>query len=118
MTGLISWPGTDRRSATPPSESFHAACPATMLSKKSPGVGLVPVELEISRKASAKRAQALQQLVAQKLFGDSELVCGRDVNLDFVAFLQSQHLHDRGGQTGGEAIAPSCDPQGRLPGYA
>src|SRR5262245_61621761 len=84
----------------PPSISFSAlsalaASPEatysnTLVSKKLPGIGLVPVELEIRRQVSAEGAEPLQQLGAAGLARHAESAVASDMNLDLVAFLEAQ----------------------------
>src|SRR5216684_517962 len=52
--------------------SADATYNKTLVSKKLPGIRLVPIELEVGRKAPAEGAQALQQLFTPGLARDAE----------------------------------------------
>jgi hypothetical protein len=53
------------------------------VSKKLPGMRLVPIKLEIRRKAAAEGAQAFQQLLPSGLTSHEELTRSGGVNLGF-----------------------------------
>src|SRR5215471_11425128 len=80
-----------------------------LVSKKLPGIRLVPIELEIGGKAPAEGAQALQQLLATRLARDREVARIDDMDLDIVAFLQLERFDHRRRKADGEAVAPLCD---------
>ena len=57
------------------------------MSKKLPGIRLVPVELEVGGEATAEVAKAFQQLVAPGLARHAEPSPVSDVDFDLIAFL-------------------------------
>jgi hypothetical protein len=79
------------------------------VSKKLPGIRLVPIELEVRRQAPSKCTQPLQELVATGLAGHLQFTSIGDADLDIVAILQFQRLNDGGGKTNRKAVAPFCD---------
>src|ERR1700694_2331232 len=81
----------------------------TLVSKKLPGIRLLPVELEIGRKAPSKGAKPLQQFRAAGLARNGEFARVGDMDFDLIPFLEPQRLdHDRG-KAHGKAIAPFGD---------
>lgn len=68
------------------------------MSKKLPGIRLIPVELEFGRKAPAEFAQALQQLSAAGLARDGELTRVGGMDFDLVALFQRESLETRSGR--------------------
>src|SRR5829696_8997651 len=81
----------------------------TLVSKKLPGIRLVPVELEVGGEATAEGAKALQQLVASRLARNAELSSLRDVDFDLVAFLEAERFDHDGGKANRKAVPPFCD---------
>src|ERR1700688_3552940 len=84
----------------------------TLVSKKLPGIRLVPVELEIGGKAPSKGAKPLQQFRAAGLARDGEFPRAGDMDFDLVALLESQRRDHGGGKTDGETVAPFGDLHG------
>jgi hypothetical protein len=79
------------------------------VSKKSTGIRLVPVELEIGREATAKSAKAAQEFATIRFARNTELAHAGNMNLDLVAFLESQGFDDGCWKTNRQAISPFGD---------
>src|ERR1700751_3202173 len=60
----------------------------TLVSKKLPGIRLVPVELEVGRKAPAKSSKALHQLFTARLARHAELTFVGNMDFDLIALFQ------------------------------
>jgi hypothetical protein len=73
----------------------------TLVSKKLPGIRLVPVELEVGGKAPAKGAQTLQQLFTPGLAGHTELTRVGNMDFDLVALFELECVDDRSGKADG-----------------
>jgi hypothetical protein len=69
------------------------------MSKKLPGIRLVPVELEVGEKAPAKSAKALQQLVTPGLARHAELTPVGNMDFDLVALFQLERVDYSGVET-------------------
>src|SRR5947207_14089904 len=81
---------------------------------KSPGILLVPIELESVRKPAAEGTQTFEELVAAGLPGHGERLFIEHRQFDIVTVLQIEGFDDSGGKTDGEAVAPFCNPHVRL----
>src|SRR5438552_7747349 len=88
-----------------------------LVSKKLPGICLVPIELEVDGKAPAEGAQAPKQLLATGLACYREVARIDDMDLNVVAFLQLERFDNGRGKADGEAIAPFGDLHRTLRGY-
>src|ERR1700751_593327 len=60
----------------------------TLVSKKLPGIRLVPVKLEVGRKAPAKSSKALHQLFTARLARHAELTFVGNMDFDLIALFQ------------------------------
>jgi hypothetical protein len=87
------------------------------VSKKLPGIHLIPVEFEVGGKPATKRTQTLQQLFAPGLARNTKLPGIRDMDFDLVAFPKFKGLNNSGRKADGEAIAPFGDLHAILFGY-
>jgi hypothetical protein len=85
-----------------------------LVSKKLPGIRLVPVELEIGRKTSAEGTQSVQQFRPAGLARDREFALVDDMDFDLVAFLESKRRNHGGGKTDRQAVAPFGDLHANL----
>jgi hypothetical protein len=85
-----------------------------LLSKKLPGIGIFPVELKVRWEATAKVAQALQQLITAGFPRNREVASIEDVHLNVVAFPQTECLDNGAGKPDGEAVSPFCNPHAVL----
>jgi hypothetical protein len=81
------------------------------VSKKLPGIHLVPVEFEIGRKTPAERTKPTQQFRAASLARDRALLPVDDMDFDLIAFPKSQRSDYGGRKADGETFAPFGDPQ-------
>jgi hypothetical protein len=79
------------------------------VSKKLPGIRLIPVELEIGGKATAEGTKPLQQLLAARFARDAELPGAGDMDFNLIAFFEFESLDHNGGKTDGETVAPFGD---------
>src|SRR5579875_3689541 len=80
---------------------------STLLSKKSPGIRLVSIELEIGGHPSAEFLQDRQSLTPPLLLRhDFERSVRCRPKLDIVAFLEVQRTGDVGGDADRQAVAP------------
>src|ERR1700676_3453489 len=84
----------------------------TLVSKKLPGIRLVPVELEIGRKTPPEGPKPVQQFRAARLAPDGEFAVAADMDFDLIALLESQRRDHGGGKTDGETVAPFGDLHG------
>src|SRR5260370_42643953 len=82
----------------------------TLVSKKLPGIRLLPIELEIGRKAPSEGAKPLQQFRAAGLARDGEFPRVGDMDIDLIPFLEPQRFDHCGGKAEGAAIAPFIPP--------
>jgi hypothetical protein len=87
------------------------------VSKKLPGIRLVPIKLEVGWQTPAEGPETVQQVFSPGFAGQTEFPPIRNVDLDLVAGFQLQGLDNSGGETDGEAIAPFCDLHRDTPGY-
>ena len=74
------------------------------MSKKLPGIRLLPIELEIGRKAPSEGAKPLQQFRAAGLARDGEFPRIGDMDIDLIPFLEPQRFDHCSGKAEGEAI--------------
>ncbi len=81
---------------------------------KLPDTRLVPVELEITRKPSAKSTQTLWQLGSPGLACDRKRTRTSNMYLDVVAFLKCEGFHHGGGKANLKAVAPLRNLRGAL----
>src|SRR5580704_17354751 len=79
------------------------------VSKKLPGIRLVPIELEVGRQTPAECTQPLQDFVAPGLAGHFQFTSIGDADLDIVALLQFQCFNESRGKTNRKAVVPFCD---------
>src|SRR5260370_25270508 len=89
----------------------------TLVSKKLPGIPLVPVELEVGGKAPAKSPKALQQLFAPGLTRHAELTLVGNMDFNLVALFQFECVDYRDGKPHRQTVAPFRDLHGFLHGY-
>src|SRR5438132_3849633 len=68
--------------------SADATYNKTLVSKKLPGIRLVPVELEVGREAPAERGKALQQFFTPGLTRHAKLTLAGNLDFDLVALFQ------------------------------
>jgi hypothetical protein len=80
-----------------------------LLSKKLPGIRLIPVELEIVRKTAAERAKTLQEFVTPGPARDAKLPGVSDMDFNLVAFLEFERFDHGGGKADREAVSPLGD---------
>src|SRR5437588_8483315 len=64
------------------------------------------IKFEVLRKASAELSQLREQLARRRAFLDLKGPRARDLNLDFVAFLESQRLDHGRRQTHRQTVPP------------
>jgi len=65
-----------------------------------PAIGLVPVELEVGRKAPAKSSKAFQQLLTSGLTRHAEFTLVGNMDFDLVALFQLERVDYGGGKAG------------------
>jgi hypothetical protein len=76
------------------------------VSKKLPGIRLIPIELEIGRKPTAEGAKPLQQRLAAGFTRDDEFPRVGDMDFDLIAFREFERLDHGSGKPNREAVAP------------
>jgi hypothetical protein len=91
-------------------ESPEATEMRLLPSKKLPGIRLIPVELEIGRRAPAKGAQPVEENPSLGLARDAECALAGHVHLNLIAWLELQRFDNRRGKADGEAVAPFWRP--------
>src|SRR5579871_482524 len=89
----------------------------TLVSKKSPLIGLVPVEDEVRRDPTAQFAETFQEIGPARLSPHGEVPGAVDVDLDLVAGPELKGFRDSGRDADGETVAPFGDLHGRASGY-
>jgi hypothetical protein len=85
-----------------------------LVSKKLPGIRLVPVELEVVGKSPAESAKTLQQFLARRLASYAELPRPGDIDLDLVTLLEAERFDHGSGKANGETVSPLGDLHGEL----
>src|ERR1700689_3028198 len=86
-----------------------------LLSKKLPGIRLIPVELEIGRQPPAKGAQPVREIPSLGFARDAECALAGHVHVNLIAWLELQRFDNRRGKTDSEAVAPFGDLHDALP---
>lgn len=79
------------------------------MSKKLPGIRVVPVELEIGGQATAKGTKPLQQLFASGFACNAELPGVRDMDFDLIALLEFKRFDHGSRKPARETVSPFCD---------
>jgi hypothetical protein len=87
------------------------------VSKKLPGIRLVPIELEVGRQTPSECTQPLQDFVATGLAGHFQFTSIGDADLDIITPPSFQCFNDGGGKTNRKAVAPFRDLHDGLHGY-
>src|SRR5581483_5218921 len=92
-------------------DSVSVRYTSTLESKKTPStlIGFEPVELEVLGQSSAVLAKPREKRSPIGRLPDLDHLRAQRMNLDVVAFLQAERLHDGGRQAYREAVAPFCD---------
>jgi hypothetical protein len=75
------------------------------------------IESEASGKRAPQPAQPFERYFLTLVAGYLELPVASDPHFDLIAMLEIQSLHDRRGQTDGEAVPPFGYLHGFSPGY-
>jgi hypothetical protein len=77
-------------------------------------MGFESIELEIRGKPAAIFPESAQQFPRIGFFPDFEDTIARDLDFDFVAFLEIKRLDDGGGQANRQAVPPFCNLHRKL----
>src|SRR5271155_6213935 len=86
-----------------------------LLSKKLPGIRLIPVELEIGRQPPAKGPQPVQEILSLWLASDAECALAGHMHVNLITRLKLQRFDNGRRKADRKAVAPFGDLHDALP---